>query len=175
MSGNLVVGGVATLNIDDTSAAVQTAFGGTLSRSGNGTLVIVPQNGHLFRQRGRHLRHDALVNQRDHRALAGGPGFRGRQQRNVPDLFRSGHLPVPATPAVSGSHTTAANELLDITGSSTITDSGSHRLGHAGRPLHDDALPTRVTLGSGGLILNGGTASGGRITGGALAFGGTQA
>ncbi len=173
VSGNLVVGGVATLDLDDTSASVRTAFGGTLSRSGNGTLVIVPQNGQLSGNEGvtftttpsstNGIIGPWLV------AQASGGDSTGTY------LTCSGsQLAGASYTSVSGSHTTVTNELLDITGSSTLTDAGSHAWAMRVGP-YTTTLANTITLGSGGLILNGGSASSARITGGGLAFNGNQA
>ena len=171
MTGSLAVGGVATLNLDDTSVSVPTAFGG-LSRSGSGTLVIVPQNGHLSttsrsRSPARLPPHNGIIGPWLV-AQASGSDSSGTYLT----CSASGQLASPSYTSVSGSHTTIASELADVTGTATISGTGN--------PWALRSVPirrhwrTHVTLGSGGLILNGGTASGGMITGGTLALGGTQ-
>ena len=48
INGGLFIGGTAILVLDDTNGPVGTSITGSLTQSnGNGTLVVVPQNGHL--------------------------------------------------------------------------------------------------------------------------------
>ena len=174
VSGNLAIGGVATLNLDDTSVAVPTAFGETLTRTGNGTLVIVPQNGHLSgNERVTFGSAPSSSNGIIGPWLVAQVSGSDSSGTYLTYSSSSGQLLSPSYSNASGSHTTSANELLNITGSATITDNGNHawilRVGP-----YTATLANTVTLGSGGLILNGGSATSGKVTGGTLALGGTQ-
>ena len=169
VTGSLVVGGVATLTIDGTSMAVPTAFGG-LSRSGSGTLVIVPQNGHLSGNE-----QVTFVNAPSTTNWIIGPWLVAQTSGSDSSgtyLTYSGQLASAGYTSLSGSLATTGNELLSITGASTITGSGNPWALRVGP--YTATLTNTVTLGSGGLILNGGTASGGKLTGGTLALGTTQ-
>ena len=171
VSGNLVVGGVATLKIDDTSGAVPTAFGDTLSRSGNGTLVIVPQNGHLS------------TNERVTFGTAPsstngtiGPWLVAQASGNDSSgtllTCSSGQLTSATYSTYSGSHTTIANELITSRAHSALSDTGSHAWALRDGP-YTVTLTNTVTLGSGGLILNGSSTTGAMITGGTLSLDGS--
>lgn len=174
VSGNLAIGGVATLNLDDTSVAVPTAFGGTLTRTGNGTLVIVPQNGHFSgNERVTFGSAPSSSNGIIGPWLVAQVSGSDSSGTYLTYSSSSGQLLSPSYSNASGSHTTSVNELLNIIGTSTITDNGNHawilRVGP-----YTATLANTVTLGSGGLILNGGSATSGKVTGGTLALGGTQ-
>ena len=146
VTGSLDIGGVATLTLDDTSVAVPTAFGG-LSRRRQRNASHRAAERPPFGQRAGHVRKCPFLNQWDHRPLAGGPGVGGRQQRDLPDLFASGQLTGPAYTSVSGSHTTVGNELLSVTGASTITGSGNPWAMRVGP--YTATLTNAVTLGLG--------------------------
>ena len=171
VTGSLTVGGVATLTLDNTSGPVSTAFGGGLARTGSGTLVIIPENGHLASGESVAFGVAPSVNHRTIGpwliAQASGADSTGTY------LTYSGSLLCASYTTAGFSYTTVGNELLDVPSGSWISDSGKHPWA-----LRVDGsvaiLTNAVTLGSGGLVLNGGTAASANITGGTLALGANQ-
>jgi autotransporter-associated beta strand protein len=162
VSGSLVVNGFATLILDDTTGSVATLFGKTLTQSGLGTLVVVPQNGDL----------------------GGGESLSFASSPALTD----GILGPFAVRQASGSDT--SGDYLTTTGSSTFSlATATYHNGFAGATwmtvvsatgtssLNQDTSvyavklsnSTTTTLGSGntltinsgGMILNGGTLAGG--------------
>ena len=175
VAGGLTVGGNATLLLDSTNASVATSFGGGLTHSGTGTLtgtlVIVPKTGNLDTSEAISfattpgvtngivgpwavVETSATTTTGDYLTVTGSNPYRlTRPNSNAYDAnFASPG--VNSLENVSGGTATVANNITVYAMKASSTASIT-----SGKTL---------TLASGGLILNGGT-----VTGGTLAFGAT--
>ena len=162
VSGGLLVGGTATLILDDTYGSVATAVTGTLTRK-SGTLVIVPQNGDLGSTEGLSFTQaPALTN-----GILG--AFAVAQASGYDST--GDYLTTTGTGPYSLTTATYFNGLAGATGTTVASVTGSSSLGqNTSVYAIKFADSTTTTLGSytlsvssGGMILNGGTLSGGTV------------
>jgi autotransporter-associated beta strand protein len=169
VTGNLNIDGNATVVLDATTANVATTFGGTLKCVSPGTLVVVPQTGNLDTS-------EAI-------SLAGTPaptltnGILGPWAiREASGTNSAGdYLTIAGTSSpyrlttasyANGLSGSSGTSVVNVTGSSTLSSNTSvYAVKFGNGTLTTIGSNNTLTTNSGGMILNGGT-----LTGGAVAF-----
>ena len=168
VGSGLLVGGTATLILDDTNGSVATSVTGTLTRQQNGTLVIVPQNGHLGSTEGLSFTQPP--------APPNGTSFLGAfavaqssgNNSSGDYLTTTGNSVVTATYSY-GLAGASYSTIASVTGSSSVgQDTYLYAVKFADSTVTTLASTNTLTVYGCGMILNGGT-----LAGGAVAFYGT--
>jgi len=169
VSGGLAVAGNATLILDATTGSVATSFGGGLSHSGLGTLVVVPVTGALGAGEAVSFGTNPLPGGS---TIIGPWAVRETSATNTTGDFltTTGTGPYQLTTATYDSTNfsgATSSSIVNVSGTPSVTSSITVSAMKVSGTATISSGQT-LTLGSGGMILNGGT-----VTGGTLAFGAT--
>jgi autotransporter-associated beta strand protein len=168
VAGSLSIGGAATLLLDATTANVATSFGGTLVHSGTGTatgtLMLVPQTGHLSSTESvRFVSPPPTTN-----GIIGPWGIVETSGTNSAGdyLQTSGSALATFTGYYNGFSGAGSSSVVNIASPSSANNATVYALKVSNTATINSGQT--LTVASGGILLNGGT-----ISGGTLAFGAT--
>ncbi len=166
VSGNLIVDGNATVLLDDTSGSVATSFSGSLIRNGQGTLVIVPQHGDLNSNEALSVATNPapsglIVGPWAVRQLSGSDS-----SGDYLTAIQSGSSYRLTTVAYSGTNllTATASSVVNVTTNTNVTQKVSLSAVKFGPCVTTLSGTGQLSIGSGGLIVNGGTLAGGNVS-----------
>ena len=161
VTGGLTVGGNATIVLDATTANVATSFGGGLSRSGLGTLVVVPYTGNLATSESLgFVQAPVLTN-----GILGPWAVLAASGTNSSGdyLTTTGTGTKFLAKASYGTFASSGNSTV-VLASSSSTLSGNKSAYAVNFGTATTTIGTKLTITSGGLILNGGIVTGGALS-----------
>jgi fibronectin-binding autotransporter adhesin len=156
VTGDLIAGGAGTLIVNGTSAV----FGGVLSRPGAGTLVIVPSTGNL----------GSTENVSFTSATNGTLGPWAVHQTSATNtsgdylkIFGAGHSLSTADYTSTNFAGSTMSSLVNVNATTNLTDNTSAYAIKFGPYTTTISSDKTLSIAGGGIILNGGTVSGGTI------------
>jgi autotransporter-associated beta strand protein len=162
--GNLTVDGNATVLLNNSNGSVTTSFSGSLVHGGEGTLVIVPQNGDTNGQETLSF----ITNPAPSGGIIGPWTVRQVSGSNSAGDFLSAVSTSGSTYSLVTANYLSSN-FSNSSGTSVVSVSGTCALGSASAYAvkfsgsSTTTITGQLSIDSGGLIINGGTIAGGNV------------